>query len=86
MPTIPRESTEYLYVNVTRNGQATTDGVEFALTMGDTRPTQWTPAVLIDGRTAYLAQSLTPGIYHMWARTNTGDEQAVDEAGVLIIS
>lgn len=86
MPTIPRESTEYVYITVTRNGETVTDGMQFAITADNTRPTDWTPAVVVDGRTAVLVGGFEPGNYQAWARTSNGDESPVDMAGTILIT
>jgi hypothetical protein len=85
MPTIPRESVEYLPVTVTRNGVPVTGGVSFALTSAGQRPVEWTPAVVTQSGTAVLVGGQAPGRYNIWARVRDGDEQVVVDAGVLVI-
>lgn len=85
MPTIPRESVEYLPVTVTRNGVPVTSGVSFALTTSGQRPVEWTPAVITQSGTAVLVGGRPPGRFNVWARVIDGDEQAVVEVDVIVI-
>jgi hypothetical protein len=78
MPAIPRESIEYVYVTVTRNGETVTDGIQFAITATDERPSIWNPATIVDGKTAYLTTALTePTTQLLWVKTINGAETPI---------
>lgn len=88
MPTIPRESTEYVYLNVTRNGAPVTDGVRATITSADSRPTDsgWTDTTIVDGKVALLVTHQLPGRYRVWVNVTNGPESIVESAGSLIVS
>lgn len=81
MSDYPRETTEYLFVNVTIDGQTTTAGVELAIQpqTGTTtaRPTTWTAATIVDNKTAHLIHDQDPGLYRVWARVTTTDSPEI---------
>lgn len=81
MPTdsYPHITREYVYP-VIRNGAAVvTDGVEFALVTPGTAPADgdWTPAVIVDGKTAAWLRDRTPGTVRLFARITNGDQAIV---------
>lgn len=86
MPTIPRESREYLFVTVRRDTVVVTAGVRLAITAEDARPTEWTDADVISDATAILVAGLTPGRYRVWAEVSIGSERIVEPAGSLVVT
>jgi hypothetical protein len=83
---IPRESVEFVEVQVTVDGTPATDQVEVATTLGDARPTAWQPATVLDGKTGILIAALPPGTYTVWARVLSVPEQPVTRSGQLRIT
>jgi hypothetical protein len=86
MPTYPRETTEFVHVVVTVDGQPVTDGVAFSVvprTTAKPRPTSWTPAVVIDGKTGWLLQPGEPGDLQVWARVTDNPEVPVLDCGII---
>lgn len=86
MPTIPRESREYLFVTVRQDTVVVTAGVRLAITAEDARPTEWVDATVISNATAILVDGLAPGRYRVWAEVSVGSERIVEPAGTLIIT
>ena len=86
MPTYPRETTEFVHIVVTVDGQPVTDNVSFSVvprTTGKPRPTTWTPAMLLDGRTGLLLGPAQPGELQVWARVTDAPETPVIDCGTI---
>lgn len=87
MISLPRETKEYIPVTVQIDGVTTNTGVELVVMPANARPSGWAAAVLDpQGRTMVLVDSLSAGIYAVWARVTAGDEVSVIEAGEIAIT
>lgn len=86
MLALPRETNEYLYLNVTDNGTPVTSGVEATLTQNGARPTAWFTPDTVDGKPAVRIRDMQPGRYSVWVRITIGSEQPVEEAGTVTIT
>lgn len=63
-----------------------TSGVEISVDRytdpgNDPRPAAWQPAIVVDGKTAFIVRDLAPGRYAVWARFTAGTEQPVRLVG-----
>lgn len=85
MSTYPRETIEFIPVNVTRDG-TTINAFDIALTRHGERPTTWAPAETLDGKTGILINGLTVGIHKIWARITDNPETPVIEVGTISIT
>lgn len=83
---LPRETVEYIPVPVTLNGVVTIMGVEFAVVADGSRPTAWTAAAVVTGKTYVLVTSLTPGQWRVWARVTAAPETVVIECGYITVT
>jgi hypothetical protein len=86
--TYPHGTREYVYP-VIRNGTAVvTDGIEFALVAasGQPAPTDWQPAVIVEGKTAAWVRDLPPGTVKLWARITDGDQRIVLDGPFLTLT
>jgi len=84
--TVPRETVEYVPVDVTVNGVVTTTGIEFAVVLDGARPSAWTAAVVLSSRTYVLLTGLTPGQWRIWARVSAAPETPVIECGYITVT
>lgn len=76
MNNYPRETTEYITANVYLDGQLITTNVQLSVVPAGQRPTTWTPAEIIQGKTVYLINGLTTGSYTVWSKvTPVGSEE-----------
>jgi hypothetical protein len=86
MPTYPRETTEFVHIVVTVDGEAVTNGVSFSLVPKTTvkpRPLTWTPATILDGKTGFMLTPGAAGDIQVWARVTSNPEVPVIDAGVV---
>lgn len=74
--TIPRESVEFLPLDV-KDGTTAVTAYETALVQITKRPTAWTPLVTVSGRKGLMVSSLTPGTYGIWVRVSGSPESVV---------
>lgn len=86
MVEFPRETVEYGFVTVKNGAAVVTAGVEISVDRytdpgNDPRPAAWQPAIVVDGKTAFIVRGLTPGRYAVWARFTAGTEQPVRLVG-----
>jgi hypothetical protein len=84
--TVPRETVEYIPVVVTLNGTVTTTGVSFSVVPDGTRPTTWTPAVVLVDATYVLISGLTPGIHYVYAKVSAAPEAPVINCGYITVT
>lgn len=81
----PKETVEYVTVNVTIDGVKTTAGVQLSVVPNGERPGAWADAVVVDGDVAYLIDGMDVGVYAIWGRVDTGVEMPVIECGTFRI-
>ena len=86
MPNIPRESTEFIPVEVTVDGAAVTTGVQFAVIGRNERPSVWTAPVTLGGKIGVMVGGYAPGDYYVWARIQGSPEVPVIAAGSFRVS
>lgn len=86
VPSFPRESVEFLAAPVTVDGAVVTTGVEYAVTTGSDRPTVWTAATLLGGRTGIMVQGYAPGYWNVWARVSSAPETPVVQCGTFQVT
>ena len=83
---VPRETVEYIPIEVTLNGVVTTTGVSYAIVADGSRPTSWTSATVLNGATYGLITGLSAGTYIIWARVNAAPETPVIECRPLVVT
>lgn len=83
---VPRETQEFIVVDLRIDGTQITSGLEISITPGDSRPTIWTPATTLAGKTGLPIAGFAPGDYTVWARITQNEETPVRMAGILIIT
>lgn len=82
MSTYPQETKEYQPIKVFVDGIEVFENVDVAIVPTNTRPTVWSPAIVLDsGHLAVLVDGLDPDIWNVWARVTTDDEIAVIYCG-----
>ncbi len=86
MNTYPRESVEFVAVDVNVDGVAVTTGVEFALTTGQDRPTTWAAPTTLDGKIGVMTGGLATGYWHVWARISSAPETPVIDCGTFQVT
>lgn len=86
MNTYPRETTEFQPVTVRVDSVTVTTGIQFAITARSTRPTTWTDAVLLGGKTGVMITGLAVGLYRIWAKVTSSPETPVLDCGLLEIT
>jgi len=77
----PRESTEFLALNVTVDGVAVTTGITVAVVGQRERPSTWTAPVTLGGKIGIMVSGYQPGDYYVWAKVSDSPEQPVIRAG-----
>lgn len=82
MNSYPRETAEFVPVEVKLDGVVTTTDVQLAVVPNGTRPTVWTAAVLDDGRTGFTMPALVPGTYRVFAKIGA----VVEDCGTFQIN
>lgn len=85
MNTYPRETVEFIPVNLTRDGETVTS-FDVCITKQRNRPTDWVPAQVLEGKTGTLIQGLQVGVYKVWARITDNPETPVIEVGTISIT
>lgn len=83
---LPRETVEYIPVEVTVNGVVTTTGVDFAVVADGARPSAWSAAVVLNSATYVLITGLSAGQYRIWARVSAAPETPVIECGYITVT
>lgn len=73
----PRETIEFVGISVAIDGAITTDGIQFALTTFEQRPTDWIDAVILGGKTGVMIDGLEPGVYTPYAKLVNDPETPV---------
>jgi hypothetical protein len=74
----PRETDEFVPVGIKLNGQKITAGVEFAMTVGDDRPTVWVAGVISGGEVGFeVNPGAVPQILKLWIRVTIGSHKPV---------
>jgi len=86
VPTLPRETSEFMPVVITVDAVAVTSGVAFALVTNGARPTTWVPATVLGPETLVFVSGLSVGVYTLFAQVTAGAEVAVIEVGALQIT
>ena len=91
MVEFPRETVEYGFVTVKNGAAVITAGVELVVVpyveAGVTpRPIDWKPAIVVEGKTAFIVRDLPPGRYAVWARFTAGTETPVRLVGEFRIT
>jgi len=82
----PRESTEFVFVEVAIDNVLVTSGVELAVTQGQGRPLIWNAATAYDGGIGLWMTGFAVGSYKIWARVTASPEFAVDECGYFSVT
>jgi hypothetical protein len=86
MTSYPRETTEFVAYDIKVDGVPVADGVAFSVvprTTAKPRPSTWTPAVVIDGKTGWLLEPGEPGDLQVWARVTDNPEVPVLDCGII---
>lgn len=86
MPTYPRETTEFVHIEVKVDGQLVTENVAFSIVpriAGKPRPVSWTGAMLLDGKTGFLLMPADAGDLQVWARVTDNPEVPVIDCGII---
>lgn len=82
----PRETVEFAPITVKVDGIVTTTGIQFTITAKSARPTIWTDAVLLGGKTGVMITGLAVGLYRIWAKVTSSPETPVLDCGLLKIT
>lgn len=85
MTSYPRETVEFIPVTVTVDGVQVTQGVEFAVVLGQARPTTWAAPTTLDGQIGVLISGLTPGSWVIYARVSASPETPVIKCGLIVV-
>jgi hypothetical protein len=85
MNTYPRETTEFLPITITQDGEPITT-YQVAITKQGTRPAAWAPPTFLNTGPGVLISNLPPGIHTIWARIPGTPETPVLEAGNIHIT
>jgi hypothetical protein len=86
MNTYPMETLEYQEVIVTVGDAEVASGLKFALTPDGERPTEWLDPVILDNKPCVVINSLTPGVWQVWAQVTATPEIPVIRCGKITIS
>lgn len=85
---LPRESVEYVRIDMSVDGVAVTTGVEVAITAQGQRPETWHAAADVDGPVVLIGVDpfdLAPGTWTVWGRYTDAPEVPVVRLGVIVI-
>lgn len=82
----PRETVEFLPVNITVDGAPVTSGVELSRTFGAERPTLWETPTSLGGKIGILLTAEATGYHTVWARITSAPETPVINAGTYLIN
>jgi len=77
----PRETVEFIPVEVTVDGETVTDGVQFCVTNRVTRPTSWISPVTLEGKIGVMTNAQPVGVYVIWAKVTDSPEVPVIRCG-----
>jgi hypothetical protein len=86
MPTYPRETTEFVSVRITLDGQTVTDGVAFSVVprvSGKPRPAAWVGAQVLDAKTGFMLMPSEAGDLQVWARVTDSPEVPIIDCGTI---
>jgi len=83
MITLPRETLEFIPVNITVDGVPVTAGVKVCVTPGTARPTVWDDPVVLGDEIGVMTTDHTPGTYRVWAQITSSPEIVVVECGTF---
>ena len=86
IPTLPRETIEFLPITVTVNGANITTGVMFSTVIAPVRPTVWTAAVTVNGTIGIVVSGAAPGLYTVYAKIAGTGETPVMLCGQYLIN
>ncbi|MGZ4659829.1 MAG: hypothetical protein ACXVYB_00960 [Arthrobacter sp.] len=81
----PRESVEFMPVQVTLDGAAVTTDVSFAIVPDGHRPVTFTPATILLGVPGVMLGGLAAGTYRVYARIASGPETPVIDCGYFYV-
>jgi hypothetical protein len=82
---IPRESIEFVEVDVTVNGAAVVSGVQLAVVPSGARPTGWANPTALGGKIGYLTAPVALAApYDIWAQVASSPETPVIFIDTLI--
>jgi hypothetical protein len=82
----PRESVEFQPVTVTRDGFTVSTGVSFSIVPDGDRPTTWTAAISINGKTGCMVSGLARGTYRIFAKIADSPETPVIDCGYFYVT
>lgn len=85
MPSYPRETEEFQPINI-EGSVSVFDAVEYALTTGVSRPTDWKPTEELGGKTGFMLRGLSPGTYKVWVRVTAPSEYPVLFCGTVTLT
>lgn len=72
---IPRESIEFVEVDVTVNGAAVVSGVQLAVVLSGVRPATWANPTTLGGKIGYLTPVVAAAAtYEIWAQVTSSPE------------
>lgn len=86
MNTYPRETDQFVEVDITLNGSPTTTGITFAVVPDGTRPTTFTAAKTRGQVIGVEITGLTPGMYHVYAKATDTPYAPVIDCGVFQVT
>lgn len=81
----PRESAEFVPVNVTRDGVPVTTGVSLAVVTDGFRPETFLAADIVAGKPGLFISALGPGTYRIFAQLAAPPETPVIDCGYFYI-
>jgi hypothetical protein len=82
----PRETKEFLHAPIAVDGATVTTGIEYAVAERNIRPTAWTNAVTLEGKTGVMIDGYTVGDYVLWARITSAPEVPVLSVGMFKVT
>lgn len=86
IPTLPRETIEFLPIAVTVDDVNVTTGVMFSTVIAPARPSLWTPAATVSGKIGMVVSEATPGLYTVYAKITGAGETPVILCGQYLIN
>lgn len=86
MITIPRESVEFVGVDVLNDDNSPVTNFDVCVTPINARPTTWLPVQTVEDTQGVLIQGLTPGHHIIWVRVTSTPETVVLAVATIRIS
>lgn len=83
MTTLPRETLEFIPINITVDGTPVTNNVKVCVTTGTTRPTAWENPVTLGDEIGVMTTTHEPGTYRVWAQITSSPEVVVVQCGTF---